>query len=160
LDSICDIVIVSFHGGAEGSKYRHIQKKTEIFLGENRGNPYKFSRAVIDAGADIVFGHGPHVTRAIDCYKDRFIIYSLGNFATYGRFNLTGVNGIAPIIKVFTNKNGVFQSAKIFAIKQEGEGGPLLDKEKKVIQELTSLTKNDIPNCPLQINENGIITRK
>ena len=160
LDSICDIVIVSFHGGAEGSKYRHVQKKTEIFLGENRGNPYKFSRAVIDAGADIVFGHGPHVTRAIDSYKDRFIIYSLGNFATYGRFNLTGVNGIAPIIKVFTNKNGVFQSAKIFAIKQEGEGGPLLDKEKKVIQELTSLTKNDIPNCPLQINENGIITRK
>jgi len=131
-----------------------------IFLGENRGNPYKFSREVIDAGADIVFGHGPHVTRAIDAYKNRFIIYSLGNFATYGRFNLKGVNGIAPIIKVFTDKNGVFQSAKIFPIKQVGEGGPLLDEEKKVIRELTFLTKNDIPNCPLQINENGIITRK
>ena len=104
LDSLCDIVIVSFHGGAEGANHTHITRNNEIFLGENRGNPYKFSRDVIDAGADIVFGHGPHVTRAIDIYKDRFIAYSLGNFATYGRFNLNGVSGIAPIVKVFVNK--------------------------------------------------------
>ena len=59
LDEQCDIVIVSFHGGAEGSKYRNITRQTEMFLGENRGNPYQFARTVIDAGADIVFGHGP-----------------------------------------------------------------------------------------------------
>jgi hypothetical protein len=160
LDSICDIVIISFHGGAEGSEYRNITKKTEYYLGENRGNPYEFSRKVIDAGADIVFGHGPHVTRALDMYKDRFIIYSLGNFATYGRFNLRGVNGIAPIIKVFTDKNGEFQSAQIIPIKQTGEGGPKLDSEKAVITELINLTENDIPNCPLLIKEDGSVIRK
>ena len=79
LDSLCDIVIVSFHGGAEGSKHTHITRSNEIYLGENRGNPYKFARDVIDAGADIVFGHGPHVTRAIDLYKDRFIAYNMRN---------------------------------------------------------------------------------
>ena len=46
-----------------------LQKKENIFLGENRGNPHEFSRMVIDSGADLVFGHGPHVLRAVDIYK-------------------------------------------------------------------------------------------
>jgi poly-gamma-glutamate capsule biosynthesis protein CapA/YwtB (metallophosphatase superfamily) len=60
-----DIVIVSFHGGAEGAQYQHVPKATELFHGENRGNVYKFSHELIDAGADVIFGHGPHVTRAV-----------------------------------------------------------------------------------------------
>lgn len=36
LDTISDIVIISFHGGAECSGYSHITKVTEMFLGENR----------------------------------------------------------------------------------------------------------------------------
>ena len=38
---------------------------------------------MVDAGADLVVGHGPHVLRGIELYKDRLIAYSLGNFATY-----------------------------------------------------------------------------
>lgn len=160
LDSTCDIVMVSFHGGAEGSKYRHITKKTEYFLGENRGNPYEFARLCIDAGADVIFGHGPHVTRAIDCYKNRFIAYSMGNFATYGRFNLQGVNGLAPIIEINVDKNGAFLSGKITSTKQLGEGGPILDPESKVLQEIMELTKSDIPNCPLIIDSDGTVKLK
>ena len=74
LDSISDVVIVSFHGGAEGSKYQHVSRKNEFFYGEDRGNVYEFARRMIDAGADVIFGHGPHVTRAVDVYKKRFII--------------------------------------------------------------------------------------
>ncbi|RYF82287.1 MAG: CapA family protein, partial [Chitinophagaceae bacterium] len=133
LDSLCDIVIVSFHGGAEGRSKQHVPRKTEMFVGENRGDVYKFSRTVIDAGADIVFGHGPHVTRAVDLYKDRFIIYSLGNFATYGRFNLKGEAGIAPIMKVFVDKKGRFLKGEITAVKQIGEGIPVLDAGGEVI---------------------------
>ncbi len=118
LNSICDIVIVSFHGGAEGSSKSHLTRSDELFLGENRGNPYQFARIVIDAGADIVFGHGPHVTRAIDIYKGKFIAYSMGNFATYARFNLKGICGIAPIIKLFVNKKGEFLSGTINSTKQ------------------------------------------
>ncbi len=104
LDKTSDIVIVSFHGGAAGGSHQHIRNKTEYYYGENRGNVYQFAHAVIDAGADIVFGHGPHITRAIEVYKKRFIAYSLGNFCTYGRFNLRGKRGFAPIIKVNLKK--------------------------------------------------------
>lgn len=160
LDSLCNIVIVSFHGGAEGSGKRHITRTNEYFLGENRGNPYEFSRDVIDAGADIVFGHGPHVTRAIDLYKSRFIAYSLGNFATYGQFNLTGALGIAPIIKVFVNKQGEFLSGKIISTVQIGKGGPILDQDNKALKEIKELTKSDIPETRLIINHDGTIIKK
>lgn len=160
LESVVDIVIVSFHGGGEGNKFRNLKKKTEFYLGENRGNPYEFARVAIDAGADIVFGHGPHVTRAIDLYKDRFIAYSLGNFATYARFNLNGSKGVSPIIKVNVNKQGEFQNAKIYSTKQVGEGGPRMDYNNKALKEIIYLTKTDIPECPLNITEEGDVYKK
>ena len=159
LDSISDIVIISFHGGAEGSAMKHITRKTEIFLGENRGNPYEFARMAIDAGADVVLGHGPHVTRAMDIYKDRFIAYSLGNFATYGRFNLLGTNGIAPIIELNLSINGTFISGKIYSTKQLGEGGPLIDEQNRALKEIQELTRTDIPECILNIESDGTITK-
>jgi poly-gamma-glutamate capsule biosynthesis protein CapA/YwtB (metallophosphatase superfamily) len=159
VDTLCDVLIVSFHGGAEGPGYRHITRKNEIFLGENRGNPYQFARVAIDAGADVVFGHGPHVTRAIDLYKNRFIAYSMGNFATYGRFSLKGPAGIAPIIQLSVNSRGEFIDGRIIPIRQVGEGGPLPDSSRAVIAEISSLTHEDIPECPLQIASDGKITR-
>lgn len=159
LDSVADVVIVSFHGGAEGSAHTHVKRYNEIFHGENRGNVYEFARAVIDAGADVLLGHGPHVTRAVDLYKDRFIIYGLGNFATYARFNLKGVNGIAPIMKLYLNKKGEFLKGKIYPIKQEGEGGPVPDSTGAVIKEIISLTKADIPEAKLKIEPDGTVLK-
>lgn len=150
-----DIVVVTFHGGAEGSKHQHITRKNEFFYGENRGNVYQFARIVIDAGADVVFGHGPHVPRAIDLYKNRFIAYSLGNFCTYGRFNLSGPNGIAPIIKINVDKNGVFLDGNILSAKQLGGGGTYLDSNKNAVKIIQSLTKKDIPESPLIVNDDG-----
>ena len=160
LDSLCDIVIVSFHGGAEGKTKQHVPRKNEIFVGEDRGDVYKFSRTVIDAGADVVFGHGPHVTRAVDLYKDRFIIYSLGNFATYGRFNLDGPAGMAPIMKVYVDRNGKFLKGQIIATKQIGEGVPVLDGSGEVIERIKQLTKKDFPEGKLLVKSDGLVTRK
>lgn len=159
LEDTADIVIVSFHGGAEGSKYQHMPKETETYYGENRGNVYEFSHKLIDAGADVVFGHGPHVTRAVELYKDRFIAYSLGNFATYGRFNLSGANGIAPMIQVYTDTKGRFEKAGVYSIKQIGEGYPRLDPDQAVFQKLKELTQSDLPETPL-VFENNQILRK
>lgn len=158
LDSISDVVIVSFHGGAEGSKYQNVTRESEVFYGENRGNVYDFSHKMIDAGADIIFGHGPHVTRAVDIYKNRFIIYSLGNFCTYARFNLKGDNGLAPIIKVFTNPEGEFLKAEITPIVQRAPGGPKIDADGRVITKLRELTEKDFPEVPVKIDATGIIT--
>lgn len=158
LDSISDVVIVSFHGGAEGKKYQHVTRKTETFYGENRGNVYRFSHALIDAGADVVFGHGPHVTRAVEVYKNRFIAYSLGNFCTYARFNLSGDNGLAPIINVHTTATGEFIKALVTPIIQIRPGGPRIDPQRRVIKKLQELTKKDFPEVPISIDDNGVIT--
>jgi poly-gamma-glutamate capsule biosynthesis protein CapA/YwtB (metallophosphatase superfamily) len=155
LNSISDIVIVSFHGGAEGTEHKHVPKTTEFIYGENRGNVFEFSHLVIDNGADIVFGHGPHVTRAIEIYKGRFIAYSLGNFATYARFNLNGEKGIAPIIQVKTKLDGEFIEGKIIPIRQLGEGGPEIDPHNMVIAEIKELVKADFPESLLKIEDNG-----
>jgi poly-gamma-glutamate synthesis protein (capsule biosynthesis protein) len=39
-----------------------------------------FARAMVDAGADMFVGHGPHVLRGIEVYKGKPILYSLGDF--------------------------------------------------------------------------------
>lgn len=161
LDSLCDIVIVSFHGGGEGRSKQHVTKETELFIGENRGNVYEFSHAVIDAGADVVFGHGPHVTRAIELYNNHLICYSLGNFATYDRFSLTAESGVAPIVKVTTDTKGNFISAQITPIKQVGEGIPMVDREKQwALKLIQSLTNEDLPETPLLIGDDGMVTKK
>ncbi len=155
LDSITDIVIISFHGGAEGKDHEHVPCTDEEYLGYNRGNVCKFARTVVDAGADVVFGHGPHVTRGMELYKDRIICYSLGNFCTYARFNLRGPNGVAPIIKVYTDQQGRFTEGEIFPVKQEGEGGPVPDPAGTAILKLQYLSKSDFPDSPLVIENDG-----
>jgi len=160
LDQDCDIVIVSFHGGAEGKSHTRVTKATETYYGENRGNVYEFAHAVIDAGADIVFGHGPHVARAAELYKDRFIIYSLGNFCTAGSFNISGISGYAPIVKVYTDKEGKFISGQIISARQLDKTGPVLDPQHLVAKEIKRLTELDFPQTPLTISEEGLIERK
>ena len=86
--------LLADHGGAEGTNATHVPQGVEKFLGENRGDLRKFSRAVIDAGADLVIGHGPHVLRGMEIYKGRLIAYSLGNFSTWETFSLRGPLGI------------------------------------------------------------------
>ncbi len=61
---MADIVIVSCHIGAEGEGRSAVTRASELFLGEDRGNPYAFAHAAIDAGADVVFCHGPAISRA------------------------------------------------------------------------------------------------
>jgi hypothetical protein len=160
LEKECDIVIVSFHGGAEGAKNQHVPKRTETYYGENRGDVYKFAHAMIDAGADIIFGHGPHVTRAVELYKDRFITYSMGNFCTYGRFNLRGAAGIAPLVKLFVDKDGQFLQGEIIPVYQQKTHGPKVDPQKRAITKLQELTKADFPDGQLYIGDDGMLMKQ
>jgi cell wall-associated NlpC family hydrolase len=160
LDKTCDIVIVSFHGGAEGPANNRVTRKTETFYGENRGNVYEFAHAVIDAGADVVFGHGPHVVRAAELYNDRFIIYSMGNFCTSGDFNINGISGYAPIVKIYTDKKGVFKNGQIFSALQKDKTGPVLDEKNSAAKEIKRLTLLDFPQTLLDISDDGRIERK
>jgi hypothetical protein len=161
LEKQCDIVMVSIHGGAEGKNHQHITRKDEVYLGHNRGNIYQFAHQLVDAGADIIFGHGPHVTRAMEIYNDRFIIYSLGNFCTYARFNISGPNGIAPMVKLWVNNDGKFIKGKVFPVYQSGEGGARIDPHNRAIYKLKDLTKTDFPEANhFEISDHGEINIK
>ncbi|MFM6954514.1 MAG: CapA family protein [Sphingobacteriaceae bacterium] len=160
LKKLSDIVVVYFHGGGEGSKFQHINRTNEYFYGENRGNAYAFARMAIDAGADVVLGSGPHVTRAVDLYKNRFIAYSLGNFCTYGMFNLDGPNGVAPLLALNINEKGEFISAKVTSIVQQETMHLRIDTSGKAFQLLKELTQSDIPETKLQFSADGTISKK
>jgi len=160
LDSMADVVIISFHGGAEGKDHQHVLRGNEEYLGANRGNVHHFAHRVVDAGADVVFGHGPHVTRAVELYRDRLICYSLGNFATYRRFNLRGPNGIAPIVKVKVDSEGNFMQGEVVSIYQPGEGGPRIDPAGRATAKLKALTEIDFPDQELVVDSDGILWKR
>lgn len=153
-----DIVIVSFHGGAEGATRQRVPYGAEMFFGENRGDLRRFSRAVIDAGADLVLGHGPHVIRGMEVYRNRLVAYSLGNFATYGRFNLTGPLGLSLILGVRLSKDGAFLGGQIHPAKQEKPGGPRLDPQGAVIQVVRELSQSDFGANAVRVSSDGTLS--
>ena len=64
-------MIASFHWGEEKAEYPN---DVQVEL----------AHAAIDAGADLVLGHHPHVLQGIEQYKGKNIVYSLGNFCFGG----------------------------------------------------------------------------
>jgi hypothetical protein len=160
LADTCDVVIVSFHGGAEGADFQYVPKAMEVFHGENRGDVYHFAHTMIDNGADVVFGHGPHVTRAIEVYRDRFISYSMGNFCTYGRINLAGPNGLAPIVRINVDTTGRFLSGRIIPCYQSWPGGVKYDYNRAVIKKIKALMEADFPDALIDLSVNGEISYK
>jgi poly-gamma-glutamate capsule biosynthesis protein CapA/YwtB (metallophosphatase superfamily) len=94
-----DFVIFSFHSHEFGMAGR-LTAPTDVEMEEPAAFYVDFAKAAIDAGADVVAGHGPHLTLGIELYKGKPIFYSLGNFIfqndtvavfpseSYGRFGL------------------------------------------------------------------------
>lgn len=156
-DRQADIVVVSFHGGAEGPSARRVPSKTEIFLGERRGNLPLFTKTVIDAGADLVIGHGPHVLRGMQIYNGRLIAYSLGNFATYGRFRLAGATAETMILTVRIADDGSFIGGRIHPFKLEGLGKPEPDKSGSAIKTVRELSTLDFPDSAPVFSSDGSI---
>ena len=154
----CDVLMVSFHAGAEGSKATRVPRRHEIFYDQDRGDVYEAAHAVIDAGADVVIGHGPHVPRALELYKSRLIAYSLGNFCTYAKFNLKGISGYAPLLTFKVNQKGEFSEGKIYSFLQQGEGGPMKDETNAAAQLIRQLSIEDFPESTLLIDEEGKIS--
>jgi hypothetical protein len=155
-----DIVIVSYHGGGEGTDHQHVRFGHDIFLGEDRGDLPAFTHAVIDAGADLVLGHGPHVMRGMEIYKGHLIEYSLGNFCTYGWFTLAAETALTEVLEIKIAADGKFISAKIHPGKQEGRGGPLPDPAKQAIPLLRNLSNADFAANAPKIDDDGNVTIK
>jgi poly-gamma-glutamate capsule biosynthesis protein CapA/YwtB (metallophosphatase superfamily) len=151
-----DIIIVSFHGGAEGKPgAERLGFGMEYAYGEPRGDVVAFAHAVIDAGADLVLGHGPHVPRAMEVYRDRLIAYSLGNFATYYGISVTGEKGYAPIVIANVDGYGRFIDGRLESNIQIRPGGPQPDARSRALRRIRELTELDFPAGSLRIGDDG-----
>lgn len=156
-----DIVIVSFHGGAEGQPgAERLSFGMEYAYGEQRGNPVAFAHAVIDAGADLVLGHGPHVPRALELYNDRLIAYSLGNFATYYGISVAGPKGYAPLLWAELDGVGRFRGGRVHAFIQNRPAGPRPDPQRRATGMMRELTRLDFPAGRLRIDPDGTLRKR
>lgn len=157
----CDILVVSFHGGAEGDAARHIKYGTESYLGENRGNLIEFCRQAVDNGADILIGHGPHVPRALELYKGRLIAYSLGNFVTH-QMATAGYKKYTLVLSATLNPDGSFKSGQITPLVQFDSGAwagiPKFDPQFRTVHLIRELSLTDFPKSPLIIETNGVLS--
>lgn len=153
-----DIVIVSFHGGSEGEAAYRLPFARELYQGEDRGDVVEFAHTVIDAGADLVIGHGPHVLRAMEVYRGRLVAYSLGNFATYYGISVRGIRGVSGVLVARVADDGRFLDGRIEPTMQIRPGGPQPDRERRAIRQLQALTAEAFPQGSLVISDDGQIT--
>jgi poly-gamma-glutamate capsule biosynthesis protein CapA/YwtB (metallophosphatase superfamily) len=140
-----DLVIISFHGGAEGWDHVHVVRGNEIFAGEDRGDVVRFAHAAIDAGADIVIGQGPHVPRAVELYRGHLIAYSLGNFWTYTGVTSYALYGLGPVLEAWLAPDGTIAGFTIHSTRQAGLGVPHLDPADEAARYIFYLTRTDFP---------------
>ncbi len=153
-----DIVMVTFHGGAEGVDAINLPFAEEEYYGEPRGDVVMFARMVVDAGADLVIGHGPHVVRAMEIYNDRLIAYSLGNFATYYGISVAGIKGIAPILLTTLDGEGRFVEGEIVSTVQIRPAGPSIDPQQRALKMIRGLTAEDFESSGIKFYDDGRFT--
>ena len=154
-----DLVVVQVHMGAEGADKNHVKPGNELYFGENRGDPIKFSHTVIDAGADLVVGHGPHVLRGMEFYQGRLIAYSLGNFAGGGRtLSRTGNLKYAGVLHVSLTGDGGYAGGKFLSTYLNDSGVPTRDEANERGRKMVAdLSEADFPGTGAVIGPDGTI---
>jgi hypothetical protein len=153
-----DLLIVTFHGGAEGAKALRTGQAAESLGAEPRGDLRRWARAVIDAGADAVIGHGPHVLRGMEFYRGRLVAYSLGNFLTYRGFNLAGPLGITGVLQLEFADDRQLRRARLVPMVQLPRRGPAPDPDRAAIQLVRTLSVQDFGVTAAHISPSGDIT--
>jgi hypothetical protein len=156
------IVVCFFHGGGEGETAQHVGNRMEFYADNPRGNVVAFARAMVDAGASLVIGSGPHLPRAMEIYSNRLIAYSLGNFATVRMFETTSTRKFTMVLRAEIGANGVFRAGRIVPLIQdasgETKGVPRPDPASNVIALIRDLSKTDIPGNPLVVLPDGTLS--
>lgn len=154
---LVDLLLVTFHGGNEGVKALRTSEVAESLGREPRGDLRRWARAVIDAGADAVIGHGPHVLRGMEFYQDRLIAYSLGNFATYRGFNVAGPLGITGVLQLEFADDRKLRSARFVPMKQLPRQGPFPDPDRTALHLIRRLSAEDFGGTGAVITDSGEI---
>lgn len=134
------IIIVSFHWGQEKE---NVPSDVQVEL----------AHTAIDNGADLVLGHHPHVLQGIGEYKDKNIVYSLGNFCFGGNSAPSDMDTMI-FQQTFTVKDGKLQEdnvtnilpCKISSAYEEGYNNyqPILaegEQKEKIFERLSEYSQ-------------------
>jgi poly-gamma-glutamate capsule biosynthesis protein CapA/YwtB (metallophosphatase superfamily) len=152
-----DIVVATAHLGAEGTDHRHVPEGVENYLGENRGDTRAFAHTCIDSGADLVFGHGPHVLRGMELYNGKLIAYSLGNFGGgQNLFATDGPLGRSAVVSVTLREDGTITAAQAVATRMDGDGYPQPDEDNGAFEDLNELA-DDFGEAGVHVDDNGVL---
>lgn len=155
-----EIVIVSVHGGAEGNSAQRVPEGRETFHCENRGDMRRFSHGVIDAGADLVLGHGPHVLRGMELYQDRIIAYSLGNLSSYRTLAMGHPKNISALLQIELTGTGRLVKGRVVPLILSRAGRPGLDPKGRAVQKIRYLSGVDFPGTALPLDRYGVIRQE
>jgi Bacterial capsule synthesis protein PGA_cap len=153
------LVVVIIHAGAEGADQLHTPYGTQYYLGEDRGNARAFAHAVIDAGASIVLGSGPHVIRGIERYHRRMVAYSLGNFVGYHTLGGGGVLNDSAILRVSLGAGGRVRAADWIPLTLV-DGLPRPDPTDASAKLVAALSREDFPFDHFDIGANGVFRHR
>jgi hypothetical protein len=112
---------------------------------------------MVDAGADAVVGHGPHVLRGMEFYRGRLIAYSLGNFLTYRGFNLEGPLGVTGVLQLEFAPGQRLARARLVPLVQRPKEGPTPDPEGTAARLVGELSAEDFgPTAATMISDGTI----
>jgi len=154
-----DVVVVHAHMGAEGPDANVVRPGGETMFGENRGDPMAFSRAAVDAGADLVIGHGPHSLRGAEFYKGRLIAYSLGNFGGGGVFGAEQATRYGAYLDVSLRPDGTFVRGTVRSVHfGQEDGRPLPDPGGTAAHLVGAFGARDFPATAAVIAPDGTLT--
>ncbi len=152
-----DVIVVLMHAGAEGSDRTHTPEGTEYAFGENRGDSRTFAHAVVDGGADLVLGSGPHVIRGIERYRGKLIAYSLGDFAGWNTFGTGGTLGLSGLLTVKVDETGRIRGGRWLSLRLQGHGVPEVDSSHAAARLVRRLSTEDFAKS-FRMDAKGNIT--
>ncbi len=152
-----DVVVVCMHAGAEGTGAQHVPRGHEVAFGEDRGATRAFAHAVVNAGADLVVGSGPHVLRGVERYRGHLIAYSLGNFAAWHNLGLGGPLSLSGILTVQLGPHGRTLSAHIAPMYLASPGVPVPDRSGRALRVINALGRADFGAHAALFNRAGAL---
>jgi hypothetical protein len=154
-------LVVTMHIGGEGAAAQRTRDSTEQYAGGSRGNPVAFARTVVEAGADLVVGHGPHVMRAAEWRGAVPVFYSLGNLVTYGPFSNRPPLNRGAIACAVLDAEGGASAVELRPTVQWAAGVVRPDRSRRALVLVDSLSRLDFPaTAPRIIRRTGRLERR
>lgn len=111
-----DLVVLFYQLGAEGDAAARLPIGPETFLKEARGDARAFAQRMVQAGAGVLIGHGPHVLRAAECVDNVPVLHSIGNFVSAGGLSVQRLAGATVLPEFLLDERGGFKGLRIHPV--------------------------------------------